>query len=113
MLVTRVAITVLVLSVSSRSLNAQATVASTIPRYPGIKTQFNRSLSEALTNEHRLELYRQTVPQGRYSGQPMLTRMFGNFAPESFNLSPTTPGLSTTVRVLASDNRNVVKEGTR
>jgi hypothetical protein len=90
-------------------VHAQAPVASPpLPRYSGIKTQFNQSLSQALTNEERLALYRQTVAQGRYSGRPMLMRMFGDFQPGSFNLAPTTPGLSSTVRLLASDNRNVV-----
>ncbi|NLX96749.1 MAG: hypothetical protein GXY83_11280 [Rhodopirellula sp.] len=94
----------------SAELHAQAPVAAPpLARYPGIRTQFNQSLSQALSNEQRLALYRQTVAQGGNSGRPMLMRMFGNFQPGSFNLSPTTPGLSTTVRGLASDNANYVK----
>lgn len=90
-------------------LHAQSPIAAPpLPRYPGIRTQFNQSLSQSLTDEQTLDLYRQTVAQGRSSGGPMLMRMFRNFHPESFNLPPTTPGLSTTVRLLASDNRNVV-----
>ncbi|GIW82395.1 MAG: hypothetical protein KatS3mg105_4202 [Gemmatales bacterium] len=93
----------------ARGLVAQAPVAApALPRYPEIKTQFNQSLSQALTNEQRLDLFRQTVAQGRHSGRPMLKRMFGNFEPGSFNLSSTTAGLDKTVRLLASDNRNVV-----
>lgn len=100
---------VLTLAWFGADLNARAPVsAPPLPRYPGIRTQFNQSLSQALTNDQRLDLYRQTVAQGRYSGRPMLMRMFRGFLSESFNLSPTTPGLSTTVRLLASDNRNVV-----
>src|SRR5262245_43114365 len=82
--------------------------SSTLPKYPGIRTQFNQSLSQAVTNEQRLALFGETVAQGRHSGRPMMQRMFGNFAPGSFNLDPNTPGLATTVRQLASDNRNVV-----
>ena len=90
-------------------LDAQLPMASPpLPRYPAIRDQFNQNLSQALTNEQKLNLYRQTVTQGRYSGRPMLTRMFGNFQPGAFNLPPTTPGLSSTVRLLASDNPNVV-----
>jgi hypothetical protein len=108
MIGTRIALTVLLLALCSRGLYAQVTVPNTIARYPGIRTQFNQTLSQTLTNAQRLELFRQTVAQGRYSGRPMLMRMFGNFAPGQFNLSPATPGLSTTVRLLASDNQNVV-----
>src|SRR5262245_15611980 len=104
----RIALTVLLLALCNSGLYAQVTAPNTIARYPSIRTQFNQSLSQSLTNEQRLELFRQTVAQGRHSGRPMLMRMFGNFAPGSFNLSPDTPGLSTTVRLLASDNPNVV-----
>jgi len=91
-------------------LYAQTSVASPpLPRYPAIKTQFYQSLSQVSTNEQLLGLYRETVAQGRYSGRPMLMRMFRNFAPGEFNLSPTTPGLDKTVPLLASDNPNVVK----
>ena len=90
-------------------LRAQGAVAAPpLPRYPGIKTQFNRSLSQPATNEQRLDLYRQTVALGLYSGSAMSTRMFGDFQSGAFRLSSTTPGLATTVRLLASDNRNVV-----
>jgi hypothetical protein len=100
---------VLTLALFGADLHAQAPAAAPpLPRYPGIRTQFDQSFSQASTNEQRRDVFRQTVAQGRYSGRPMLMRMFGNFAPGSFNLSPTTPGLSTTIRVLASDNRNLV-----
>ncbi|MFM7152452.1 MAG: hypothetical protein ACKO23_21705 [Gemmataceae bacterium] len=90
-------------------LHAQGVVASRpLPRYPEIKTQFNRQLSQSLTNQERLDLYCRTVSQGRFSGKPMVMRMFGNFHAGSFNLDPSIPGLSETVRLLASDNRNVV-----
>lgn len=87
--------------------------APRLPRYPGIRDQFNRSLSQAKTSEQLLNLYRQTLAQGRYSGKPMLMRMFGNFQPGAFNLNPSTPGLSTVVRILASDNPNKVKGHSR
>jgi hypothetical protein len=100
---------VLTFALFGADLYAQAPAATPpLPRYPGIRTQFNQSLSQALTSEQRLDFYRQTVAQGRYSGRPMLKRMFGDFRLGSFNLSATTPGLSSTVRLLASDNRNVV-----
>lgn len=100
---------VLIVAWFGAELHAQEPVsAPRPPRYPGIRTQFNQSLSQALTNEQRLQVYREAVAQGRYSGRPLLRRMFGNFGPGLFHLSPTTPGLSTTVRLLASDNRNVV-----
>ena len=108
MIATRIALTALLLLLCSSSLYAQVTTLNTIPRYPAIRTQFNQTLSQTLTNEQRLELFRQTVTQGRYSGRPMLMRMFGNFEPGPFNLSSATQGLSTTVRLLASDNPNVV-----
>lgn len=88
-------------------------VTPKLSRYPGIRTQFNQNLSQVLTNEQRLEIFRRTVVQGRFSGRPMLTRMFGGFEPGLFTLSPAMPGLSTTVRLLASDNRNVVKGNAR
>ena len=96
------------------NLYAQApAIASPLPRYPGIKTQFNQSLSQARTNEQRLDLYRQTTAKGRYSGRPMLVNMFHNFDPKRFQLDPSTPGLPTTLRTLASDNNNVVKGNAR
>jgi len=95
-------------------LYAQARVATPpLPRYPQIKQQFNERLSQASTNEQRLDLYRKVVAQGRYSGRPMLQHMFGNFKPDVFKLDPSTPGLSDLVRLLASDNRNVVKGNAR
>src|SRR5208283_5045720 len=65
----RISVAALVLSVSGSNLYAQATAPSAIARYPGIRTQFNQTLSQGLTNEQRLELFRQRVAQGRYSGR--------------------------------------------
>ena len=74
-------------------------------KYADFRTPLNHLLPQVRTNEQRLNLYRDTVDQRRYSGRPKLMKTLGNFAPESFNLPTTAPGLSTTVRLRTSDNR--------
>lgn len=76
---------VVMLALFAANLQAQAPVtAPPLARYPEIMTQFNQSLSKAMSNEQRLEVFRKTVSQGRYSGRPLMTRMFGNFQPGAF-----------------------------
>lgn len=94
----------------SAELYAQPVVAaSPLRRYPEIRVWFYNRYRQAQADSELLCLFRETVAHARYAGTPMLRRMFRNFEPGAFNLSPRTPGLPETVIKLASDNPYVVK----
>jgi hypothetical protein len=80
---------------------AQAPVSN----YDRLKQDYWSKLSQAKTNAERLQIYRETVARGRYSGRTMVQRMFGNFEPGKFHLRADTPGLAKQVLLLASESK--------
>ena len=94
-------------------VSAQITDAPvTQSRYRSLKTWQEQAWSEAQTREEKLNIFRETVRRGRFSGDPRLNRMFDNFDGD-FSFNPDLPGLRTAVRLSASENRNVVRGSVR
>jgi len=92
---------------------AQVTVQpAAMPRFPQIKTWQEQQLSLSRTSEERSEILRRTVRQGRYSGDPRLTRMFQNLEGD-FAFDPELPGLGKTILLTASDNMSQVRGASR
>src|SRR5271157_1459676 len=81
-------------------------------RYPQIKTWQEKQWALSRTPEERLEILRQTVRKGRYSGDPRLPRMFQNLERE-LTFDPEMPGLGRTILLSASDSTSQVRGASR
>jgi hypothetical protein len=82
-------------------LHAQAPVAApALPRYPGIRTQFNISLSEVSTVAGRVDVFRTLVRRTQFGW--ITTRSHGILRPGRFYLDPYLPRVSTSFVTLAS-----------
>src|SRR5262245_42091283 len=93
--------------IAGNFVSAQAQVArpTTAPRYPQIKAWHEQQWALATTPSEKMEILRQTVRRGRYSGDHRLMNMFKNFEGD-FAIDPELPGLRKTLLLLASDNQN-------
>ncbi len=86
-------------------LAQEATAPGSKGRYQGLTTWQEQALSSARTDQEKSNVLRDTVRRGRYSGVPRLQRMFNNFD-KPFDFDNQLPGISTAIRLLASDNKN-------
>lgn len=101
-----------IMLVSSTSQAQVALRSAPAPRYQQIKTWHEQQWALATTPSEKMEVLRQTVRQGRHSGDRRLFNQFKNFGGD-FAFDTDLPGLRQSILYLASDNRNVAMGAAR